>query len=365
MKKILLVHHCDSWGGAGISLISLIKMLKGTYEVSVVVPNEGSAVWQKVKKEKVEVIAMQEQIGMISAYNGGPKTFSRTFLRNYFQTFKNKGKLESIIERIRPDIVAVNSMTLSWIGKLVGGVAERVCFIRETQVNNLGMKIIKYELKKHFDKIIYISEFDRRHFALPNKSCVVRDSVEKDRYKNELTKPYLQKALGLDVNKKYVIFVGGDDPIKGLKQLQQAFQYIGTNNIECVVAGNVAESNKTEDKRFHYIGKQLDMAKVYGAADVLVFCPVFAHQGRPVFEAGFLKLPVIVPDFEELSECVEDKINGLIFARNNSKSLAKRIIEILEDDYLYDNCAENNYVRSLKEHEESSCRNDLLQFLAE
>lgn len=363
METILLIHHCDSWGGAGVSLSSLIDMLKNDYHVVVVVPHSGSAVYNKVINQGVDVIALEMPIGMISAYSGGPKTFSRTFVRNYFRIFKSRKALKEIIQKIRPQIIAVNSMTLSWVGKTFKKVAECICFVRETYVNNLGMRIIKNQLRNDFHKVIFISEFDRKKFDLPNPTAVVRDSVSLEKMKTAHTKAQSQKELGLPNKKRYLLFVGGDDPIKGLKLLQSAFQHISSKDIVCIVAGNVVEANKGDNPNFIYIGKRNDMIDVYNAAEVLVFPVVFAHQGRPIFEAGFFGVPVIIPDFVELAECVSHEHNGLVFKNGNPQDLSVCIERLFVENDLYNKCSEQNYKNARQKHEQNACKNTLLQFL--
>lgn len=317
--KILIFHHCDSWGGAGVSLIDLCVMLKNQNSITVCVPHIKSDVVEELRKlTDINIISIEENMGMISAYNGGPKNLSRTFFKNYFQIFKNKKKIESILNDTKYDVVLLNSITLSWISKIAkNNKLASVCFVRETAVINVGFKISCMNLQKYCSGVIFISEFDKESIPLRGvHTTVIRDCFDFDDLVDR------KKSN----NSFQIAFLGGDDPLKGYSILLGAMKLLENYPIKLVVAGNVRSDLQVQSGNISYVGKVSDVSNILSESDVLVFPSVKGHQGRPIFEAGAYEVPVIVSDFPQTANEVINYSNGLTFIPNDASDLANKII---------------------------------------
>lgn len=358
--KILLVHHCDSWGGAGVSLVDVCKMLKTQNAITVLVPHIQSPVVDELRKvSNIEIISLEESIGMISAYNGGPHTISRTFYRNYRQTFQNQEQLSRILAEGGFDMVLLNSITLSWIAKLAKKHhTPAICYVRETAVNNLGFLISRWHLKKHCSSVIYISEYDRKALPVPVPTTVVHDC-----YDLEKAKQYRQDHAGQDRTEFSVVFLGGGDPLKGYDILLNAMKELSDYPIHFVIAGNVAADRWLQSPNIHYIGTISDVSPILRNADVLVFPSVKGHQGRPIFEAGAFEVPVIVSDFPQTADEVKGQYNGLTFQPNDSSDLAQKILWMYQHPEERRLMGKRNYQNTLEKHSIEKNAERLIQFL--
>jgi glycosyltransferase involved in cell wall biosynthesis len=364
-EKIIILHHCDALGGAGISLLNVYKMLKENYDIKVYLPHNNSQLADFYKKQGVEVYAINGEVGMISAYSGGIKVLSRTFIKNLLKTKKTKKILQQVINHEKPDIVAVNSMTLAWAGKLIQkNNVKSLCFVRETYINNLGMRYIQHCLDRWFNGVIFISKYDFNKFNCKAPiTGIVSNCIHKEDYSIDLSRKKACDELEIDNDAFNVLFVGGTDELKGWLVIANALEKLEKYNINLVVAGGLVESKVVKSDKIKYIGLQSEMCKVYRACDVLAFPSTSPHQARPAFEAGMMGLPVIISDFEETRENVQDRINGLTFTPSNSYDLSCKILTMFKDKELCRKLGQENYKHALQFHEYENCKKILLDLV--
>lgn len=369
---ILLIHHCDTWGGAGVSLKICIEMLiSGGHAVTVCVPHRDSEVVENLKgiNLPIKIISIEEDMAMISAYNGGPKAISLTFWRDVFRIQTCKKKIENILEASNSNLVIVNSMTLSWICKLANKKAiPSLVYVRETKPkqNRVGFFMISRFINKYANGVIFISEYDRKKMNFKNKNQeVFKNSIHFEAYKVDETRNSACLRFGIDPSKIIFLYVGGDDELKGYSIITGAMRHIKDNNISLVVAGWVKESNKIKDERIKYLGKVFEMPLLYRACDVLVFPSTSAHQARPAFEAGAMGLPVIISDFPETQEDVQDGINGLSFKPSDTIDLSKKMMILLHDKDMRDKLGLKNKECSNDNHNFSTTKLRFNNFISQ
>lgn len=351
-KKIILFHHCDEIGGAGVSLLNSYRMLKDVYDVKVYIPHQQSKLEEYLEKHGVESTAMNSDVGMISSYSGGPSLFSRTYIKKLIGIRRTSKLLQRIIEDEKPAMVAVNSMTLAWAGKLIRSRGiKSVCFVRETYVNNIGMFLIKFLLDNWFDAVVFISEHDKSKFECSAPLVeVVRNTVYECDFFTPLSRKQSCERIGISEEKFNVLFVGGTEELKGWSVVLGAMRRFQTENINLVVAGKLDPKKVVLNKKITYIGLQANMSLAYRACDLLLFPSISPHQARPVFEAGIFGLPVIISDFEETAENVKDGFNGLTFVPRDSDDLARKISVLYNDFELRRSLGENNKRHSTSFH---------------
>ena len=197
-----------------------------------------------------------------------------------------------------------------------------------------------------------------------------------DRY----TKEQARQLLGLDSKTFYVLYVGGINQLKGALVLLKAFSRITDRDIKLLFVGGTLEQMKknaapTDFKRklkakfsknysrrclecieenglldkIVFFPSQSDIAPFYRAADVLAFPMIAPHQARPLFEAGYAKIPVVVTGFENIYELVDDR-SGYLFENENDCQLAHQI-EKIKNNY-EDTCSrvERNYENTIARH---------------
>ena len=87
--------------------------------------------------------------------------------------------------------------------------------------------------------------------------------------------------------------------------------------------------------------QQLDVGKLYKAADVSVFPSTYEPFGIVALEAMLAGTPVVVSDIGGLNEIVEHGVNGMKSYAGNPNSIADSILALLFDHQLASNIVKN------------------------
>jgi len=296
-------------------------------------------------------------------------------------------EIKIAIERIEPDIIAVNSMTLCWLGPLIKKMKKKlVCFHRETYAKGmLGVRTcyIKNRLANDFDLVIFISQYDlEKTGPLRGKAAVITDKVEFDEYPIG-NKEDLRKGLGLRADAHIICYLGGISRLKGahlavkalakLKDrnsrllflqfgiekrlryfrdcstIRQKLKFILGFDYEANLLRLIDEYNLWD--RIDFVPTVFEPARYIGASDVVVFPSTSPHQARPVFEAGAARRPVIITEFPNTMEYTVNMFNCLTFRDGDADGLAKMLELLKSDKTLYASLAENNFLNAKTTHD--------------
>ena len=383
-KKMLFFHHCGTIGGASISgLCFLDSVPKDRYDITVYTVSDPDQVVQKYRHSGYRVVEGGSHPASFSHCVGGKMfALSPGAIRNYLSVKRSRKVVDKVIAEEKPDVVVVNSMTLFWVGKIAKAYgAETICFFRETYIHGLfGVRtgMIKRHLSRYFDKIAFISNYELvRSKKVACDKRTIYNMVPQDNY-DRYTKSQAREMLGLDKDSFFVLFVGGLSPLKGTRVLLKAFSRIHDSNIKLLFvgrtlqqieeaaaarsfkqkikhpfSGNYAKSclkwiRKNQDQ-IVFFPSQSDISPFYCGADVLVFPMTQPHQARPLFEAGYAKIPVIVTDFENIQELV-DADSGYLFENKNDTQLADLICKIKNKQTDIQQRVERNYQNTVARH---------------
>lgn len=204
--------------------------------------------------------------------------------------------------------------------------------------NKLADKIIVHN---YFSKKRFLQNFDLHD---SEKLIVIQQGGYIDLVNNSITKEDAKIALGLDKNKKYLLFFGQIKKVKGLDILLSAIPQCH-QDIQLIIAGkpwkNDYEENKTiivqnglESRiieKIHFIS-DAERDLLYHAADIIVLPYRLIYQSAVLLMAMSYGLPVIVSDLEPNKEVIIDGENGMFFENGNSDSLAQIINLIVFDE---------------------------------
>jgi glycosyltransferase involved in cell wall biosynthesis len=380
LKKILLINVYGGIGGAGQSFLDIVDSIDQTkFQLVVYSPATPSAMTELLKARGIEVITSEKPLPKYVHYSGASVTKLNLlfFWRSISILMRGIPELKRIILQVKPDYVAVNSMTHAWVGPRIGKGIVKICFVRETYLNtplNLRTNLLKHWLVRHFDKVVFISDYDMRNTKglKANQGIVIRDSIK------ATGEPYdtreAKEKLNLNTADKHVLFMGGFDRIKGGDVLMKAMSQIKDDGIKVLFlpvrpAGtstlltiktllglnyekrirNLIERYNLENKILMY-PPQSNMDDFYKAADVVVFPSKYPHQARPVFEAGVMRKTIVISRFEATGEHVKDNYNGLYFTPGDANDLARCILQVLKDDSLRKLLEDNNYTEAMMNH---------------
>lgn len=203
-------------------------------------------------------------------------------------------------------------------------------------------------LKKIYDKsdiLIVHSEQNKRELkekfnVSTNKIVVIPHGIEDD--KSNLDTTIARKYLGLDLNKKYLLFFGGIRESKGLDILINALK--GVDNCVLMITGSMPHGEKFNEyaelinkmgiETFEKVEYVLDeMIPYYYKASDIVVLPYkeFYSQSGVLMQAITYKKPVIATDVAGFKEMIFKYNIGKVCIPNNVDDLNKKIVEIITE----------------------------------
>lgn len=372
-ERIMLVQHYGKLSGSIIGLCNTIKMLsQDGFEVIVLVAECSPEVENRMKECGARVIEHYSGVFFtISYFSGGPRIFSRTFLRPFFSYKKSVNFVMKMCDKYHPDMIIFNSMVLAW-GATLNNKTKKICHVRETlpcKSSFWGRILIK--LINKMDGVMFISEYDKNIWGLGCHTEVVRDAVSFNFNKSHEIDLCQRKESDLRV-----VYVGGSNPIKGFNVFYQVIELIPSNRIEFIIAGRLSEEDKRSidllnnklrirgsNNHVTVIGEVDNIDCLFESVDVLVCPSTSPHQLRPIFEAGAHKIPVITTDYEVISEYLKNGYNGLTFSENDIEGLIRDLMYLVSHEDERRRIGNNNYENTLKKHSFESVRVRLVHFV--
>jgi len=389
-RKVLLIHHSGLIGGAGKSLLDLWRALSPHFDVVAYVPSQPPELLRFLGTQGVPARSFKGRMAKVPYYSGGENLWHPRFWFYVSSIPFQRSKWRRIIADEGADAVIVNSSVLCWMGAILKGRVS-ICYVRET-LRGQSMSVINRVLRRmreKFSGVAYLSEFDRRADRLQNASPIIaRDATDPSVYCDTLVKRPACAKLAIPMDSFNVLYVGGVSWLKGIDVAIKAMQILRNERVRLLVAGLPPDPTRPQiwrrslkrasrfqrkmlrevkvggiDRRIHYLGVLDEMSPAYSASDAIVFPMNRPHQARPAFEAGFQAKPVVITDYENVSECVVHGVNGLVFGVGDSKALARNIRRLAHDPGLTHRLGQANRVHALAEHDQARSFDALIEFL--
>lgn len=151
-------------------------------------------------------------------------------------------------------------------------------------------------------------------------------------------KPLVRQQLGLDPNKKYLLFAAMNtaDPRKGFVHLRDALHHLAkdeNSNLELLVAGKAApQMVRHLPFPTHLLGSlnEEKMRAAYQAADVFIIPSLQENLPNTILESLFCGTLVVGFDTGGIPEMVKTGITGFLASCGDSLDLAKAIQNALQ-----------------------------------
>ena len=189
------------------------------------------------------------------------------------------------------------------------------------------------------DKIICVSKFIKSRvdeIDYTNKSVVVYNGLNFEKFHNTYNKEYLRKKYNIDKNKKVILYVGRLLKKKGIFELIDAFKKINDNNSILLIVGNGKKSITNKIKKdlndnillLNYIDNS-KISEIYSLADIgVVPSKINEAFGLTVIEGLACNLKMIVSNDGAIPELIE-KQDTIIIDKNNLKNELESSLSIL------------------------------------
>lgn len=218
--------------------------------------------------------------------------------------------------------------------------------------NNISIKAVMQ------CKLLLISEYLKKHINevceqdMSEQCVIVKNGFDCDRFAQKLPnneKLALKRKVGIEPDKKIIMFVGRIAPTKGILELTEAFKRLNRDDTVLMVVGahnfgtgQTSDFLKRMEKQFIELGKRVcftgyvpydEIWKYYKLADIAVLPSIWEEPaGLTMIEACAAGIPLITTKSGGIPEYVNN--NESILLENNKEivvELERSINEILND----------------------------------
>ncbi len=273
----------------------------------------------------------------------------------------------SKIKKSQPDLL-IMKYWMSYFGPSLGYVAGRMP--RSTKVITILDNVIPHEKKffdtaftKYFlkrnDGFIAMSDKVKQDLLslLPDAKVKLLPHPLYDHFGEIQDTKIAREKIGIDKNKKTVLFFGFIRDYKGLDILIETFGKLD-DSYQLVIAGEVygnfdkyddlIEKNNNKDnihKRVKYISDN-EVSDYFSAADVCILPYKSATQSGITGISYHFEVPMIATDVGGLAEIIHHKKTGLIVKSPDSVSVKQGIIDYFQSGQI------NEFKGNIKELKE-------------
>jgi glycosyltransferase involved in cell wall biosynthesis len=181
----------------------------------------------------------------------------------------------------------------------------------------------------------------------PDRIRVVPLGIDPELFHPVEVSAEFRRRYGLEPGRRYLLYVGSENPRKNLPRLVQALAIVRRKmpRVSLIKVGTPEHLTHYEllknqihaaglDDAFLFIGHvtQEDLASLYSAADAFVFPSLYEGFGLPPLEAMACGAPVICSNTASLPEVVGDA--AIMLDPYDIDAWANAILQVLEDDAL-------------------------------
>jgi glycosyltransferase involved in cell wall biosynthesis len=352
--KVLYLHHGTILGGAPLSLLYLVREIERQPNVEVELACHSPTMQDFFSRNlKSPVRAWKDPLTFFGRYLIGYVPLDSVQRRKLFLNELRRVP-RSIwwqyrgVREIKPDIVHLNSsvMFTSALAAYLAGIPI-VWHVREpVQGEVWKQKVSGFVIRHLAQKVIAISEVEAQHLGGDgHKIKVVYNPLNIEALREELYDPAVErKKLGLKLEDKVIVTLGGASPRKGALEQIQAMKYVDEST-KLVIAGPPLPADSADEyhqqlyqalaelppNKVIFTGVLENVASLLAACDVLTFTGMTPHFPRPVFEAWLMNKPVVVFDMEGVSNQVTHNVNGIIVKELNGCALGEAIAKLFDD----------------------------------
>ncbi len=357
-RTILYIITQSELGGAQRYVFDLVNSLKDEFKVLVAFGEQGG---------KGELAKRLEEINV--DYYVVPYLVRKISLISDIAAFFNLLKL---INKIKPDVVHLNSSKVSILGSLAAFLIKKIkkknlliVYTAHGWVFNEPLSFIKkvfYEYIEKFtayfkDKIICVSEFDyqvalNKNIIPQNKLVVIYNSIpELSFYPKEKARLELASLIKKDLDNKLVIgSIGNLYPNKGFKYLIKAAKKIVKYNPDTifVIIGDGIQRKFLEDiitkngllDNVFLVGRIKSAWKLLKGFDVYVCSSLKEGLSYTILEAMQAARPIVATNVGGNAELIRDNVSGFLVKTKDYNSLSEKIKILIDDPSLREKVGE-------------------------
>ncbi len=205
------------------------------------------------------------------------------------------------------------------------------------------MQASEYFLFRHIDFFYYQSKEEENYLKkIVSKSKIRFQTIGiNNEYFRYVNKKYAKKKLNLDLNKKYILYLGRIKTTKGIKELLDAFKEIKNKNIKLLLVGEGVDFKKykkySEEENIEnikFIGPKYGKEKILylSACDIFVLPSYTEGASVAVMEAMAKNLQIITTNVGGLPKTLMNGKAGILINPYSQEEITHAINKILKKD---------------------------------
>jgi len=356
-KSILYIITKSVWGGAAKYVFDLVTNLSDEFEINIAAGGQGKFA-QKIKEANLPYFEI--------------KNFQRRV--NIFKDFLAGFEILFLLFKLKPDIIHVNSSKAGglvgkavWYYKLFSRRKVRLIFTAHGWAFNEDRPLWQLFLIKIFskltalfyDRIICVSQYDRQiaienKIAPADKLMAIHNGIDIKAI-SFLPREEAQKKLLGHTSKLVIGTIAEWTKNKGLIYILEAVKEI-KKPLDLVLIGSGENPDKdkmqqlTEKYENIHLIEFIDQAASYLKAFDIFILPSL-KEGLPytILEAMAAEVPIITTNIGGIPEMIDDNVSGILIQPKNSRQLAEKILELINNPEITQGMAEKASQKVVKE----------------
>ena len=372
--KILYFNHVKILAGSSRSLLEILKSIQDTKIKTFVISPKG-IFSDEVKNLNIPFMPI---LG-VAQFNNSQYSYYRgfrwlTLLREILLIpFLIVTILRIKINWGNFDIIHLNEITMLpivFILKFFFKKTKIIVSVRSVQSTkrNLRLKFLEILAKNYVNKFIAIDKnvlnslsdkFDKisvnNIYPASNKNYIIKKNknftvamvglIQKCKGAREFLKAAkLCKDLGYNIHFHYY---GGRKGNVSFFSLNTVKKFLDIHeDIDLEIKQNIKKQGLDKEVKVFEFEKNLE--NIYNNFDVICFPSLLDAPGRPIFEAGFFKIPSIVSISSPHEDTFINNHTGLNIKKNDYVELVDKIIYLYKNKNFLKNFGENSYKLSTK-----------------
>lgn len=276
-------------------------------------------------------------------------------LKSLLNIYKSAHFLKNIIKEIKPDVLHggythedgfLSALTGFHPFLLMPWGSDILIGPKKSIVNRLRTK---YAIKKA-DMITCDAEFVKNEIIKltgypPDKIVVFPQGIDLKKFNTKVDGSEIRNKLGWE-DKKILIMTRNFQPVYGIEYFLEALPEVikEKSDVRVILCGDgplrdkftQIVTSRAIDEYVFFAGhiSNDELPNYFRRADIYVSSSLSDGTLLSLLEAMACGLPVVITDVPSILEWIEDGKNGFVVPRQNSKILAGKIIDLLNDEKL-------------------------------
>lgn len=335
-KKIIHIVSTLERGGAEISLLRMLPLLKDNIEsIFVTIGSKGSLA-EKFEEAGIRVFSVKQ---------------------THLLDIASYGRLIRLLKHIAPDLIITHLLYTDILGrffiqlftpfKVISSLATTYNFPRYWPARlfeRFSHRLCAgYMANAHSVKQAYVEKF-----GVPEKKItVIQTGMDTEAFAALTPDNHLRQELGIEPEDIVIICVANLHPNKGQRYLLEAFEAVHAHypHTKLLIVGDGTErenllhqvTSYTSKEAILFLGKRSDVPALLALSHIFALPTFFEGMCNAIMEAMARGIPIVTTDITENRELVTHEQTGLLCPLQESQFLTQALERLILDEALRQN----------------------------